>query len=103
VGLVAVLLVSGSQLRIWSHDNFGEDLLYNVRDGGIYLLGQDVGRDNPRRAVVFAVWGEFDADDCQAGHGVGHDRHVIAFGCDAQGNASECKIHSSSGSPAKKA
>ena len=25
-----------NQLRLWSNDNFGEDLLINVRDGGIY-------------------------------------------------------------------
>jgi len=27
---------SGQMLRIWSHDNFGEDLLLNDRDGNIY-------------------------------------------------------------------
>ena len=26
-----------TQLRLWSHDNFGEDLLINPRDGGIFL------------------------------------------------------------------
>ena len=25
-----------NQLRLWSHDNFGEDLIMNVRAGGIY-------------------------------------------------------------------
>ena len=31
--------IPGAQLRLWSMDNFGEDLLANVRGGGIYLLG----------------------------------------------------------------
>ena len=26
-----------NQLRLWSHDNFGENLLINVRGGGVYL------------------------------------------------------------------
>jgi len=29
-------LTLGNQLRLWSHDNFGEDLLVNPRGGGVY-------------------------------------------------------------------
>lgn len=31
------------QLRLWSQDNFGEDLLYNVRDGGVYYKDMSGG------------------------------------------------------------
>jgi len=59
-GSGADISTAGEQLRIWSHDNFGEDLLFNVRNGGIPGCG----------AVVFGGRGH-DADDCQAGYGVG--------------------------------
>ena len=29
-------LTTTTQIRLWSHDNFGEDLLINARDGGVY-------------------------------------------------------------------
>ena len=35
-GSGANLTAVGDILRIWSHDNFGEDLIINVRNGGIY-------------------------------------------------------------------
>ena len=35
-GSAASLTAVGDILRIWSHDNFGEDLIINVRNGGIY-------------------------------------------------------------------
>ena len=40
VSLTAV----GDILRIWSHDNFGEDLIFNVRDGGIYYWDKSTGQ-----------------------------------------------------------
>ena len=30
-----------AQLRLWSEDNFGEDLVANIRDGGIYILREN--------------------------------------------------------------
>ena len=35
-GSGATLTAIGDTLRIWSHDNFGEDLIINIRNGGIY-------------------------------------------------------------------
>ena len=32
-----------TELRIWSHDNYGEDLLINPRDGGIYYWDSSAG------------------------------------------------------------
>ena len=37
------LQAGGSTLRIWSHDNFGEDLLINVRDEGIFYWDKTNG------------------------------------------------------------
>ena len=33
---IASIRTPGASLRIWSHDNFGEDLIINVRDEGIF-------------------------------------------------------------------
>ena len=35
--------VAGALLRHWSHDNFGEDLVMNVRDGAIYYWDKSSG------------------------------------------------------------
>ena len=35
-GMPAESTVSGANLTNWTHDNFGEDLLINVKNGGIY-------------------------------------------------------------------
>ena len=32
-----------NQLRVWSHDNFGEDLLINPRSGGVYYWDESSG------------------------------------------------------------
>ena len=36
-------LSATNQLRIYTHDNYGEDLVFNVRGGGIYRWDQSVG------------------------------------------------------------
>ena len=45
-------------MRIWSHDNFGEDLIINVRDAGIYYWDKTSGTTN--RAVSIATTGAID-------------------------------------------
>jgi len=69
------------QLRLWYEDNFGEDLLFNVRDGGIYY--KDMGAAVTNRAVelqslVGAVTVPVVARQVLVSD---NDRHVIAFGC----------------------
>lgn len=76
----------GTQLRIWTHDNYGEDLVLCVRDGGIYYWTKSTGITS--RAVALA-----DLPGAQAAPTVAkavlvseRDRHVIAFGCDPEAN-----------------
>jgi len=78
--------VAGAQLRTWSHDNFGEDLLICVHDGGVYYWDASVGLAT--RAVAIE-----DLAGAQAAPTVAkqiivseRDRHVIAFGCDTEAN-----------------
>jgi hypothetical protein len=78
------LLVSGAQLRIWSHDNFGEDLLFNVRDGGIYYW--DKGTGTTARGVALSSLSGASSTPTVAKQIMvsDTDRHVIAFGCDSE-------------------
>jgi hypothetical protein len=73
-------------LRIWSHDNFGEDLIINVRDGGIYYWDKSTSSTPFVRAVELKdVSGNTDTLTPTIAKQVivsDVDRHVIAFGCD---------------------
>lgn len=48
-GNAASVTVPGAQIRLWSHDNFGEDLILNPRDGALYYWDKTNGLSN--RAV----------------------------------------------------
>ena len=68
-------------LRLWTHDNFGEDLILNVHNGGIYYWDATTGLSS--RAVALSdLAGSSDAPTVAAQVIVSDvDRHVIAFGC----------------------
>jgi len=76
--------VTGATLRLWSMDNWGEDLLSCVRDGGIYYWDKTAGTG--ARAVALA--GLTDSVDAPTKARLilvsEKDRHVIAFGCDPE-------------------
>lgn len=74
-----------NELRLWSHDNFGEDLIINVRDGGIYYWDTSVGPTS--RAIPLSALAGAQATPVVAKIVLvsERDRHVIAFGCDPQG------------------
>lgn len=83
----ADLSVTSAILRIWTHDNFGEDLIINVRDGDIFYWDTSVGLDT--RSVKLSTRTNADAGTPTIAKQVivsDVDRHVIAFGCDAVGS-----------------
>jgi len=85
VSLTAV----GDILRIWSHDNFGEDLIVNVRDGGIYYWDKSTSSAPFARAVALSSLAGADDTTPTIAKQVlisDRDRHVIVLGCDAQDN-----------------
>jgi len=45
---------SEDQVRIWSQGNFGEDLIYAPRGGGIYYWDASIGVNNPTFTVTIA-------------------------------------------------
>lgn len=80
------LAVTGATLRIWSHDNFGEDLIFNVRDGGIYYWDASSGLTT-RGVALSSLSGATAAPTIAKKVLVSdRDRHVLAFGCDSQTN-----------------
>ena len=74
--------VSTENLRIWTHDNFGEDLLINIRDGQIAYWDRSGGTSS-RAVLLNSLTGSNSAPTIAKQVIVSDvDRHVIAFGCD---------------------
>ena len=84
-------LTTTTQIRLWSHDNFGEDLLINARDGGIYYW--DRATNLSSRAVELSAFGSSSSRSVPTIAKQilvsDQDRHVIAFGCDSKGGSSD--------------
>ena len=71
-----------TQLRIWSHDNFGEDLLMNPRDAGIFYWDKSDGL-TARAVNIVDIPGALNPPTiCKQVMLSDVDRHVIAFGAD---------------------
>jgi len=83
----ATSAVSLAELRTWSHDNFGEDLIINPRDGAIYYWDKTGGLGD--RAVEIGTLGGATETPVVAKQIIvsDSDRHVIAFGCNPQGTS----------------
>jgi hypothetical protein len=85
-GSASSLLAAGAQLRLWSHDNFGEDLLINDRDGGIYYWDRSDSSSSFVRAVALSNESSDTGTPTLAKQVLVSDvdKHVIVFGCDPQ-------------------
>ena len=82
----ASLNILSEILRLWQHDNFGEDLVLNIRDGGVYYWDTSSGTSN--RAVPLSdLTGASNTPTVAKQVIVSDvDRHVIAFGCNPLGS-----------------
>ena len=80
---------TGSNIRLWSQDNWGEDLIFNVYDGTPYYWDRTLGLG--ARATTFASQtGASDAPTITRHIMVsGADRHVVCFGCNPLGEADQ--------------
>lgn len=77
------------ELRTWSHDNFGEDLIINPRDSGLYYWDKTDSL-SVRAVNVTDLSGASDVPVIAKQVMVSdRDRHVIAFGCNAQGQSDQ--------------
>lgn len=76
--------LSTGNLRLWSQGNFGEDLIFCARDGGIFYWSSSVGIGT-RGFNIAEAPGEQRAPRIARRVMVSEqDRHVIAFGCDPE-------------------
>lgn len=77
-----------AQIRLWSEDNFGEDLIINPRDGAIYYW--DKTSNLTSRAVELSTLSAASTSVPTVAKQVmvsDNDRHLIAFGCDGINNS----------------
>ena len=82
-------LTTTTQIRLWSHDNFGEDLLINARDSNIYYW--DRTNNLSSRAIELSRRTGTKTSVPQKAKQVlvsDQDRHVIVFGADGLGATS---------------
>ena len=84
----------GQQLRLWSEDNYGQDLLINPRNGAIYLWKVNPSPSTYDRAVLLSPTSPapYTTDvDCPTVSAAvitsDASRFVISFGCNDYGSA----------------
>jgi len=85
---LASALTTSTEIRLWSHDNFGEDLIINARDSNLYYWDKSGGLS--ARAVEVSTKAGAKSVPTVAKQVLvsDQDRHVIAFGCDAINSSS---------------
>lgn len=76
-------------IRLWSHDNFGEDLLLNARDGGIFYWDKSNGL-NTRAVNLTSLSGASDVPTIAKQVLVSDiDRHIVVFGANTIGTSTQ--------------
>lgn len=79
--------VAGEQLRLWNHDNFGENLVFNVDGAGVYYWAKNTAF--PRAVALSSLAGASDAPTLVNQVMVSdNSRHVIVFGSNGTYSAS---------------
>lgn len=81
----ATTVTVGNSLRQWSQDNYGEDLIFGVRNGGVYYW--DASGSLTTRGVTLASLSTDSSTPTLAAQVMvsDRDRHVIAFGANQGG------------------
>jgi hypothetical protein len=78
---------SSTSIRIWNHDNFGEDLIFGPLDGPMYYWDQSAGLAT-RGVALSSLSGASDVPTVQHLLTVSDtSRFVLAFGCNDYGSA----------------
>tara|TARA_E500000318_G_scaffold12310_1_gene11266 strand:- start:300 stop:2165 length:1866 start_codon:yes stop_codon:yes gene_type:complete len=76
-------------IRLWSHDNFGEDLLINPRDGGIFYWDESNGTGSAAVNIT-SLAGASNAPTIAKQVLVSDlDRHIIVFGANTIGTTTQ--------------
>lgn len=87
-------LSATNQLRLWSHDNFGEDLIIGIRAGGIFYWDTSTGTST--RAVALTALSGANLAPTKALQVMvsEKDRHVICLGADPLNAAETARTES---------
>ena len=89
-GSAATTVAGGGNIRIFTQDNFGEDLIFNIVDGSIYYWDRTNGLTT--RAVELST---LDTNAPTVAKKIivsDRDRHVLAFGTNAIGSSTQDKL-----------
>ena len=78
----ATALSETNQLRLWSHDAFGEDLIINPRNGGIYYWDESSGLSSPAVNITTLAGANLAPTKGIQTIVSDVDRHVIVLGAD---------------------
>lgn len=79
---------SSSSLRLWSQNNFGEDLIFGYRGGAMYYWDATTGT-GVRGVLLSSLPGASDVPTVQNVIFVSDNRFVFAFGCNDYGSATQ--------------
>ena len=88
----ATVVTDSDSFRLWSQDSFGEDLIFNVRVGGVYYWDKSDGL-SARGVALSSESGASDVPTIARQVMVSNnDRHVLAFGCNDRGATTQDKL-----------
>tara|TARA_Y100000310_G_scaffold310333_1_gene355434 strand:+ start:2125 stop:4398 length:2274 start_codon:yes stop_codon:yes gene_type:complete len=88
-GASSITADTGLQLRLWSQDNWGEDLAFSVFDGAPYYWDKTLG-EGARGVTLASVSGSSDAPTITRQILVSTtDRHLICLGCNPLGETAQ--------------
>ena len=86
---IAAVTGTTREIRLWSHDNFGEDLIINPRDGAIYLWDKTNGLST-RAVEIGTLAGATNTPTVAKQVLVSDiDRHVLCFGTNTYGTTTQ--------------
>jgi len=89
-GSAATTVAGGGSLRLWRQDNFGDDLLFNIRDGAIYYWDKSLSLSS--RGVDLTSLSSSAPSVARQIMVSDRDRHVLAFGCNPFGSSTQDKL-----------
>jgi hypothetical protein len=79
-GEAATVSLASNSLRLWSNDTYGQDLVINARDSGIYYWQHSLGAST--RAIALSdLVGAVDVPDIARQVITTADEKILAFGC----------------------
>jgi hypothetical protein len=80
----------GGTLRLWSQDNFGEDLIFNERDGFVFYWDKTLGTNSRAKNLIELS----DAAPTTSRKVIvsERDRHVICFGTNPLGSSEQDRL-----------